>query len=87
MDHADAHRQGISRAVEMNRCAVKQDLASIRSVKAGQDVHQGAFTGTVLAKQGVDFTWSNRQRDIVQSDDAGKSFTDILDFEEISHGQ
>ena len=49
MDHADAYGQRIPRAVEMNRCAVKQDLASIRSVKAGQDVHQGAFAGTVLA--------------------------------------
>jgi len=33
----------------------------------------------------VDFTWSNRQRDIVQSDDARKSFADILDLQKISH--
>jgi hypothetical protein len=85
MDHADAHGQGIPRAVEVNRCAVKQDLAPFRAVKPCQDIHQGTFACAVLAKQGVDFTWSNGQRDIFQGDDARKSFADILDLQKISH--
>ena len=47
--HADARRDRIVRAVELNAAAVHQDLAGIGLVEAVHDVHQRGFARAVFA--------------------------------------
>ncbi len=85
MNHADPHGQGIAGAAEVNRCSVEQNLTPVRAVESCQHVHQGAFAGTVFTEQGMNFARGDGQRDIVQGDDPGKGFADILDLQQIGH--
>ena len=54
VDHAEPGRDRVARRAEGDRLAVEQDLAGIRPVQPGQDVHERALAGAVLAEQGVD---------------------------------
>ena len=50
--------------------AVDADLALVRPVQAGEDVHQRALAGAVLAEQGVDLAGAQLEVDVVVGDDA-----------------
>ena len=55
---------------ERDRPAVDADLARVRPVEAGEDVHQRALAGAVLAEQGVDLAGAQLEVDVVVGDDA-----------------
>ena len=48
-----------------DRLAVEQDLAGVGPVQPGQDVHQRALAGAVLAEQGVDLAGAQVEVDVV----------------------
>ena len=50
--------------------AVEPDLPGVRPVQAGEDVHERALAGAVLAEQGVDLARSQVEVDVVVGDDA-----------------
>ena len=50
--------------------AVEQDLAGVGPVQPGEDVHQRALAGAVLAEQGVDLARAQVEVDVVVGDDA-----------------
>ena len=57
-----------------------KNLAFGGLVKAIQNIHQGGFSGSVFAKQGVDFTFFEGQIDIVVGEYAGELFGDPFEF-------
>ena len=78
--HSDAQVIGIVRVVDLYLLAVLFDHAFFSLVQAEQDGHEGGFTGTVFAKQGVYLALSQLQSDVVICYDAGKSFGDVHHF-------
>ena len=78
--HSDAQVIGIVRVVDLYLLAVLFDHAFFSLVQAEQDGHEGRFTGTVFAKQGVYLALSQLQSDVVICYDAGKPFGDVHHF-------
>ena len=70
MDHADPGRDRIARRVERDRATVEQDLAAVRTVQAGEDVHERALARAVLAQHGMDLADAQVEGDPVVGEDA-----------------
>ena len=73
------------RAIEMDDLAIDQDLALVGAVQPVDDVHQGGFPGPVLAEKRVDFTFLQRQADVVVGDYTGEMLGDAFDLDDRSH--
>ena len=74
--HADAVGDGVARGTEGHRASVDQDHAGVRPVEPGQNVHQRALAGAVLAQQGVDFSLAQREIDGVVGQHARETLAD-----------
>jgi hypothetical protein len=61
------------RGMKVHRLSIESDFASIRALRAGQDLHQGAFTRTILTNQSVNFARPDRQIHAFQRTDAGET--------------
>ena len=81
MDHPEPGRDRVARRTEGDGRPVEQDLAGIRPVEPGQDVHQGALAGAVLAEQCVDLARAQVEVNLVVGDDAGKGLDDAARLE------
>ena len=79
MHHTDAGSDRLHRRGKVPRIAIDDDLAGIRLVDAGEDIHQCRFAGTVLAEQRVNFPSPDFDIDILIGDDAGEIFGDALE--------
>ena len=71
-------------SVKCARLAVDEDLARVRLVEAGQDVHQGGLAGAVLAEQAEHLAAVDRDRDAVVGEHAREALGDVLELE--AHG-
>ena len=76
VDHPEPGRDRVARRAEGDGRPVEQDLAGVRPVEPGQDVHQRALAGAVLAEQRVDLARAQVEVDLVVGDDAGKGLDD-----------
>ena len=79
MDDADAGRFGVARAGEADRLAGQQQLAVVVGDHAGQNLHQRAFAGAVLAADRVQLARQHVERDVRQREHAGKALGDAVD--------
>ena len=59
-----------------DRPAVDADLALVRPVEAGEDVHERALAGAVLAEQRVDLARPQVEVDVVVGEDAREALDD-----------
>ena len=84
VDHPDPGLDRLARIREGPRRSVDEDLARVRPVQAGQDVHQGPLAGAVLTEQAEDLAAVGRDRDRVVGQHAGKLLRDVLELE--AHG-
>src|SRR5580704_14872875 len=87
MDDYDAKMLAVGDARKEAFLPLKDDLPFIRTVRVNpaQHLHQGRLAGTVLAADRVDFALADREIDIAQRDDAGKSLCDPPHFQNGSH--
>ena len=76
VDHAEAGGDRVARRAERHGLAVDADLARVGLVEPGQDVHERALAGAVLAEQGVDLARPQVEVDVVVGDDAGEALDD-----------
>ena len=67
--HADAVSAGAFRIAHRKRSAVQPDLASVGAHNAGENAHQGGFSGTVLADQGMNGAGLAGQIDVPERGD------------------
>ena len=81
MHHADAGGPRVARRAEMHRSAVDAHLACVAGVHAGDDLHQRAFAGAVLAGEAVDLAGLQREIDAAQRLDAAERLGDAGQFE------
>jgi hypothetical protein len=82
-DHPDAGGGGVSDIVKAAGTAAEKNVAGETAVRidAGEYLHQGRFTGSVLAYEGVDLAFFEHERDTVERPDAGKLLDDVAHFE------
>jgi hypothetical protein len=80
MDHAQTGCDRIPRRAERNRQAIDPDLALVRSVEPGEDVHERALAGTVLAQEGMNLARPKVEVDVVVGEDAGERLDDADRF-------
>ena len=73
VDDANAERQRVARAVDVDRLAAHADLAAVLAIRAAENLHQRGLAGAVLAEQHVHFAGVQRQIDAVERDDARKA--------------
>ena len=78
-------RDRVARRAERDRLAVDQDLARVRPVEPGEDVHQRALAGAVLAEQRVDLAAAQVEVDAVVRQHAGEALDDPARLER-GHG-
>ena len=76
VDHPDAGGDGVPRREERDGLPVDPDLTLVRPVEPGEDVHQRALPGTVLAEQGVDLPGQQLEGDVVVCHDARECLDD-----------
>src|SRR5437762_176636 len=85
MNDADAHFFRIARAFEVDGLAAKQNLSFKIGEDSGEQLHQCALAGAVLADDGVQLARQNVKRDVVEGDDAGEALGDVLNGDERGH--
>ena len=81
VDHLDAHAAALAGRQIEDRLAVEADTAGIRSVHAGDDLHQRRFAGAVVADQPDDFAATHRKIDAMQDVHGAEALGDAIDFE------
>ena len=81
VDHGDALAQGIDGRFEGDGLAFESDLAFVRRVDAGNDLHQRGLARAVLAHQSVHRAGAQREANVVQSNNTGKALKDPMNFQ------
>src|SRR5689334_12778265 len=84
VDHADPGLDRLARVGEGAHGPVDEDLARVRLVQAGQDVHERRLAGPVLTQQSQDLAAIGGDRDAVVGEDARKLLGDVPELE--AHG-
>ena len=74
--HPDARVERVSRPAELDRVAVKSDLALIGPVEPGEDVRERALAGAVLPQQRVHLTRRGLEVDVVVREHSGEPLDD-----------
>ena len=72
----------VLRAADLNRLALKEDLAFVFGIRARENLDQGGFTGSIFAQQGVYLPFPHGQIDALQRLHAGERLADTLHFEQ-----
>src|SRR3984957_11631223 len=87
MDDYDAKMLAVGDARKAAFQPLKDDLPFIRTVRVNpaQHLHQGRLAGAILTADRVDLAFADRQIDVAQRDDAGKSLSDPPHFQNGSH--
>jgi hypothetical protein len=78
VDHSDSALQGITRRTELYPLFTNANRSFVRPVTTREDTHQGRLSGSILAKEGMDFSGFYFKIDIVIGQDAGEPFGDPL---------
>jgi hypothetical protein len=66
VNDGDSGRLRLRRISEVHLVSAKLDDTRIRPLRAGDDLHQGAFAGTVLAHDGVNRSLFHVKTDVLQ---------------------
>src|SRR6202021_3270134 len=87
MDDYDAKMLAVGDARKAAFQPLKDDLPFIRTVRVNpaQHLHQGRLAGAILTADRVDLAFADRNIDIAERDDAGKSLSDPPHFQNGSH--
>ncbi|CCE05180.1 hypothetical protein BRAS3843_1310047 [Bradyrhizobium sp. STM 3843] len=78
VDNGHAGVFGITHVAERHRAARDPDVAVVARVHAGEDLHQGALSGSVLAHQRVHFAVAQIEIDAMKGLDTREGFGDLL---------
>ena len=89
VNNNDTQFLGILYIVKLTDFTVVNDITFVCAIRinAAQHIHQGGFSGTVLADQCMDLALFNLEVDVVQCLDAWKSLCDVFHFQQnLGHG-
>jgi hypothetical protein len=81
VDHADTGSDRRGRVPERMGLAVDEDLAGVRLVQAGQDVHERRLAGAVLPEEAEHLALVHRDGDLVVGEDAREPLRNLAQLE------
>ena len=81
IDDADAHGRCFRGRVDLDGFAFPEDLAAVRLMYAGQDLHEGRFARAVLSDQRVHLAAPERKRDVPQRVNTRKGLVYIFHYQ------
>ena len=88
MDDADAGGERLLRPLKSRRaCRTTLDVPAVRLVDAGEDLSERALAGAVLAAERMTGPRGDREADVLEREDAGKSLGDVLEGDRWGHEQ
>ncbi len=77
-DDADTQCLGLTWVVKLDFLALEDDLAFIWLIHTGQDFHECRLARPILADQGMDLSFADRDTDVIQGSHAAKALGDFL---------
>jgi hypothetical protein len=87
MDHADAAINGIAGTGKMDLFSIDRDCPAVGTEETVKNVHEGGFARTVLSNQGMDFTLSDEEFDVIICEHQRKLFGNMSHFDgKLCHG-
>ena len=78
MNKGDSERHRVVNVVNLQRFPVEFKLAIVRLINSADDFHQRGFARAIFAAERDDFSCADFQRDVIERDDAGKTFPDSI---------
>ena len=84
MQHPDAVGNCVTRRGWLDSLPIEQDLARVRGIEAGEDLHQRRLARTVLSEQTMQRPRFDGQRDAVVGTDRTEVLVDVPKFK--AHG-
>src|SRR5207244_13617929 len=84
VDDADAGVLGVARTLKTQRLPAHYQPSVEVGDHSGEDLHERALAGAVLADDRMQFAFGNFHVDITQSGDARKALRDVLDGNQVS---
>jgi hypothetical protein len=82
MYHPNTASNGITRGMELHRLIMYQDPTLIWTMQSIQNIHEGRFSGAILANHGMNLSLSHVQRNLVVCDNAGKTFGNVVKLQQ-----
>ena len=80
IDRSDAVILRLSRIADLNKLVIQQHLTLIGFVNPRHDLDQGGFSRAILPDQGVNLSWIDFQRHIIQCLGGVKALGNVPDF-------
>ena len=81
IDDADAHGRRFRGRVDLDGFAFPEDLAAVRLMHAGQDLHEGRFARAVLSDQRVHLAAPERKRNVPQRVNTRKGLVYVFHYQ------
>ena len=75
----------VTGTLELDPIAIDKDLTTIGWIETHQDVHQGRFASSVLAKERMNFPMPDREINPIVGDYAGKALNDPAHLDRQGH--
>src|SRR5271165_734532 len=82
MHHRDSICGRFGRVAKAGGLAVPKHCAAVSRLEAGDDLHQGGFSGAVFAHQEMDFAGIDGEISFAESDDAAEAFLNAFQFKQ-----
>ena len=87
MDDSYAVPLRVGRAGEDDLLTVLKNATSIRLMDPSENLHQGRFSGSILARERMDLAGLEAKVDIVQNFDRSEALADIAKLDDGRHVQ
>ena len=84
VDRLDSVRPGVQRAAEVDRLALHAQVAVVRRVRAGEDLHQCRLAGAVVADDRGDGPPREGDRDLIECHHAAEA---LAHADRLEHGR
>ena len=81
----DASRCNFVGGVDVQRRAIKQELAAVGAVKTGEHVEKSGFSGAVGSDQAVDFAVRDGEGDVRQRFESAEALADVFCLKQRGH--
>ena len=81
MNQGNSVIQRLTDRSKVDRCSVENDVAGIRCLNTGEDLHECTFAGSVFTDNRQNFAFTDMQVHMMQSTNARKALADAPDLE------
>ena len=81
-DHADALTDRLAGGAELHHLPPDANFALVRSVKSGDDAHEGGLARAILTENRVNLALAQVEVDVIVGKHSGKALGDLPEFQD-----